>query len=86
MTTVLAATLAQRAGARELVLFHLSDRYQRQEWVEMLCEARLIFRNTHYPPQWSLEAAGGAGAAPRNGGPATPSGNAGVTEGRTPVS
>jgi ribonuclease Z len=54
MTTVLSATLAQRAGARELVLFHLSERYQAEEWIEMLREAREVFPNTHYPPQWSL--------------------------------
>jgi ribonuclease Z len=56
MTTVLSATLAQRAQAKELVLFHLSDRYERAEWVEMLREARQIFPNAHYPGQWNLEA------------------------------
>lgn len=55
MTTVLSATLAQRANARELVLIHLSDRYQAEEWQEMLREAREIFPNTHYPAQWGLE-------------------------------
>jgi ribonuclease Z len=55
MTTVLSATLAQRAGVRELVLFHLSDRYLPPDWIEMLREAREIFPNTHYPPQWGLE-------------------------------
>jgi ribonuclease Z len=34
MTTVLAATLAQRARVEELVLFHVSDRYQRDGWME----------------------------------------------------
>jgi ribonuclease Z len=56
MTTVLAATLAQRAQVGELVLFHLSDRYERTGWVEMLREARHVFPNAHYPAQWSLEA------------------------------
>lgn len=55
MTTVLSATLAQRAGVGELVLFHLSDRYQRAEWLEMLQEARQIFPNAHYPAEWNLE-------------------------------
>ena len=56
MTTVLSAALAKRAGVRELVLFHLSDRYQPEDWVEMLREARQIFPNTRYPAQWGLEA------------------------------
>jgi ribonuclease Z len=56
MTTVLSATLAKRAGVRELILFHLSDRYQPADWIEMLREARQVFPNTHYPPQWSLGA------------------------------
>jgi ribonuclease Z len=55
MTTVLSATLAQRAGVEELVLFHLSDRYEPAEWVEMLREARRVFPNAHYPPQWNLQ-------------------------------
>src|SRR5262249_13269985 len=54
MTTVLAATLAQRARVEELVLFHLSDRYRPAEWGEMLREARRVFPNTHYPPPWNL--------------------------------
>jgi ribonuclease Z len=58
MTTVLSATLAQRAGAGELVLFHLSDRYERDTWVEMLREARQVFPNTRYPPHWNLEPSG----------------------------
>jgi ribonuclease Z len=71
MTTVLSATLAQRAGARELVLFHLSDRYQPADWIEMLREARQVFPNTHYPPQWSL-GANPEPCAPANAGPVTP--------------
>lgn len=55
MTTVLSATLAQRAQVEELVLFHLSDRYERAEWLEMLHEAREVFPKTSYSPHWSLE-------------------------------
>lgn len=55
MTTVLTATLAQRAQVGELVLFHLSDRYQRADWLEMLREARQIFPKTSYPPHWDLD-------------------------------
>jgi ribonuclease Z len=58
MTTVLAATLAQRAKVAELALFHLSDRYEPAEWVEMLREARQVFPNAYYPPQWNLQAEG----------------------------
>jgi ribonuclease Z len=54
MTTVLSAELARRAGVEELVLFHLSARYQAPEWIEMLREAREVFPNTHYPPHWQL--------------------------------
>lgn len=54
MTTVLSATLAARAKIGELVLFHLSDRYQPPEWREMLAEAREIFPNTRYPHEWRI--------------------------------
>lgn len=54
MTTVLSATLAARAKVGELVLFHLSDRYQPPEWREMLAEARAIFPNTRYPHEWQI--------------------------------
>ncbi len=55
MTTVLSATLAHEAGVQELVLFHLSDRYGRAEWMEMLREAREIFANTHFSAHWNLD-------------------------------
>ena len=85
MTTVLSATLAQRAGVRELVLIHLSDRYQPADWIEMLREARQVFPNTHYPPQWGLGVHAEPGAPP-NGDPAKPAGNSGVAEGPPSVS
>lgn len=56
MTTVLSATLAKRAEVEELILFHLSDRYEAPVWTEMLQEARQIFSNTQYPSQWTLDA------------------------------
>lgn len=55
MTAVQAATLAQRAEVGELVLLHLSDRYERRDWIEILREAKQVFPNTHCPAQWSLE-------------------------------
>ena len=55
MTTVLSATLARRAKVRELVLFHLAGRYVCADWIEMLMEARQVFRETHFPSHWALE-------------------------------
>jgi ribonuclease Z len=55
MTTVQSATLARCAGVEKLVLFHLSSRYERRDWLEMLHEARQIFPNTHYPAHWQLD-------------------------------
>jgi ribonuclease Z len=54
MTTRLTATLAARAGVEQLILFHLSDRYQPPDWRAMLDEAREIFPNTSFPPSWNL--------------------------------
>lgn len=54
MTTVRSAMLAARAQAAELVLLHLSDRYQRHEWIDMLGEAREVFAHTSYPSSWNL--------------------------------
>ena len=54
MTTVLAAELARQAGAGRLMLMHVSDRYDRDAWLEMLDEARAVFPNTSYPEHWRL--------------------------------
>jgi len=54
MTTVLSATVAQRAQVEELVLFHVSCRYDSSQWVEMLREASAVFPKVHYPPHWGL--------------------------------
>lgn len=54
MTATQAATLAQRAGVGQLVLFHLSDRYRPQEWGEILTEARAIVPATVFPNHWNL--------------------------------
>jgi ribonuclease Z len=54
MTTTLAATLAKQAGVGQLVLFHLSDRYQPEDWQAMLAEAKAIFSATSFPRHWSL--------------------------------
>ncbi|GEM45841.1 MBL fold metallo-hydrolase [Deinococcus cellulosilyticus] len=53
-TPELAAQLAQDAGAKELVLFHVSQRYRPETWREMLELARQIFRNTRFSEHWPL--------------------------------
>jgi ribonuclease Z len=55
MTTTLSVTLAKRAQVEELILFHLSSRYQAPEWLEMLQEASQVFPTVHYPSHWNLE-------------------------------
>jgi ribonuclease Z len=57
MTTALSGELARRAEVGNLVLFHLSDRYEQNEWIEMLLEAREQFPATAYPPHWQLDPA-----------------------------
>lgn len=54
MTTVRSAQLAQRAKVDQLILFHLSDRYDQTVWLEMLAEARVHFPNTSYPAHWKI--------------------------------
>ena len=53
-TTSHVAQLAARAGIGELVLFHLSDRYDRSTWLEMLDECRRLFPATNFPTSWQL--------------------------------
>jgi ribonuclease Z len=55
MTATQAATLARRAGAGRLVLFHLSDRYRPDQWLDLLAEARAVFPATAFPEHWSLQ-------------------------------
>jgi len=55
MTATQAATLARRAGASQLVLFHLSDRYRPEQWLELLAEARAVFPATSFPEHWSFQ-------------------------------
>lgn len=54
MTSRRAATLARAAGVGKLVLFHLSDRYQPEQWRELLEEARQVFPETSFPPHWAI--------------------------------
>jgi ribonuclease Z len=52
MTATQAAELARLANAQQLLLFHLSDRYTKAEWLDLLAEARAIFPNTTFPEGW----------------------------------
>ena len=52
LTSVQAAKLAVRSEVGELILIHVSDRYQAQGWGALLAEAREIFPNTRFPKGW----------------------------------
>lgn len=45
-TTYQAADIARRAGCRQLCLTHISSRYDRNEWRELVAEAMETFPNT----------------------------------------
>lgn len=45
-TTVQAATVAKQAGARRLILNHISSRYQKEDVARLLEEAQEVFANT----------------------------------------
>lgn len=45
-TTVQAATVAKLAGARSLILNHISSRYQKEDIGKLLEEAQVVFSNT----------------------------------------
>jgi ribonuclease Z len=54
LTSRQAAELAREAGVGRLVLIHLSDRYQPEEWLALLEEAREIFPVTSFPDHWKI--------------------------------
>jgi ribonuclease BN (tRNA processing enzyme) len=47
--------LGAAIGARKLVLFHLSDRYTRDDWMGLLAEVRRVFPAASFPTHWGLE-------------------------------
>jgi ribonuclease Z len=57
MTTGLAATLAKQLQPEQLILIHLSSRYDAQGWAQILEEARAIFPKTRFPDHWSIDSA-----------------------------
>lgn len=56
MTAAQAADLARQAQVERLILFHISDRYDRRQWLELLAEAQAIFPNTSFPTHWNVTA------------------------------
>jgi ribonuclease Z len=54
MTATLSAELARDAGAGRLLLFHLSSRYNQNEYKEILAEARAVFPETYFAKQWEF--------------------------------
>lgn len=52
MTSVQAATLAKRCNVRKLVLIHISERYEKNAWFDLLADARAIFSETYFPEHW----------------------------------
>lgn len=52
MTSVQAATLAQRVDPKEFILFHLSHRYTPAIWKEMLTRAQDVYPGAKYPDHW----------------------------------
>lgn len=52
MTTKRVGRLAAKAGIGELILFHLSRRYQISDWKAMLEECRAEFPQTRFSNEW----------------------------------
>lgn len=55
MTTRRVSQIAAKAEIGELILFHLSCRYQPADWREMLEECRSEFPNTRFPDGWEMK-------------------------------
>ncbi|WP_026676851.1 ribonuclease Z [Fictibacillus gelatini] len=55
-TTKQAAEIAVRAGAKQLILTHISSRYQKEEIDRLLEEAKTIFENTTIAEDFSVYA------------------------------
>ena len=55
LTAEQAARLAKSAKAKKLFLFHISDRYKIKEYPSLLKEARRIFPETFFPPEWKIK-------------------------------
>ncbi len=52
-TTTQAANIAKEAGVQELILNHISSRYLKADWDQLVHEARNIFPNTQLSNDFS---------------------------------
>ena len=48
-----AAQIAKEAKVKQLILTHISSRYQKKDWLTLLEEATCIFPNTVMAEDWS---------------------------------
>jgi len=55
MTSSDVGRLADRVGPAQLVVFHVSDRYDTQQWQEQLAEVRKRFDQAEFPREWGIE-------------------------------
>ena len=49
-----AAEIAKLAEVKKLILFHVSDRYNKKELTNILEEAKGVFKETFYPEGWKI--------------------------------
>ncbi len=54
MTNKQVAELAAKSGVQELMLFHISERYNLEERQQMLTETQKIFANSKFPNHWEI--------------------------------
>ncbi len=53
LTSTEVGKIAAAANVGKLILFHLSDRYQRDDWAAQLMEVKEIFPETYWPEHWT---------------------------------
>ena len=46
--------ISRRAEVGRLVLIHLSERYEAEEWQEMLAECAGVFPAAAFPEEWDV--------------------------------
>lgn len=54
LTSCQVGKLAATANVGKLILFHLSDRYSKDDWKAQLDDVRTVFPNTHWPDNWAM--------------------------------
>jgi ribonuclease Z len=55
LTAGQAAKLAKEAATKQLILFHISDRYRVKDYPVLIKEAREIFPETYLPSEWNIK-------------------------------